>query len=306
MIYQGKELYHYGIKGQKHGVRRWQNEDGSYTAQGRTDQNGHGRYSKIDEDSDTTNETKKKFKLSDNQKKALKIGVAIVGAALVAYGGYKIYENRGMIKNYMNLGKKNVDFIRNSGKFDYLDKRFSGANIKAYQKMFDDISVKELDSIAENLNPLKKDCNCQSGVLAFDSMMKGVKASALDVDTRKIDNNEFVSKVYKNIKGDNIMLPLDSIKEVEEKLVSLGDGTFGRLGLYSNNHESGHALGYLVNNGKVHVYDNDSRRIIPLDLYANVMESIGKKFDLNDVHYLRTDNLEYNDFNFINQMIKFK
>ena len=25
-----EELYHYGIKGQKWGVRRWQNPDGSY------------------------------------------------------------------------------------------------------------------------------------------------------------------------------------------------------------------------------------------------------------------------------------
>lgn len=29
------ELYHYGIKGQKHGVRKYQNEDGSLTPEGR-------------------------------------------------------------------------------------------------------------------------------------------------------------------------------------------------------------------------------------------------------------------------------
>ena len=28
------ELYHYGIKGQKWGVRRYQNADGSYTKEG--------------------------------------------------------------------------------------------------------------------------------------------------------------------------------------------------------------------------------------------------------------------------------
>ena len=28
------ELYHYGIKGQKHGVRRWQYKDGSLTPEG--------------------------------------------------------------------------------------------------------------------------------------------------------------------------------------------------------------------------------------------------------------------------------
>lgn len=30
-----KELYHHGIKGMKWGVRRYQNEDGSLTAEGR-------------------------------------------------------------------------------------------------------------------------------------------------------------------------------------------------------------------------------------------------------------------------------
>ena len=29
------ELYHYGIKGQHWGIRRYQNEDGSYTAEGK-------------------------------------------------------------------------------------------------------------------------------------------------------------------------------------------------------------------------------------------------------------------------------
>lgn len=31
----GDELYHHGVKGQKHGVRRYQNEDGSLTPEGR-------------------------------------------------------------------------------------------------------------------------------------------------------------------------------------------------------------------------------------------------------------------------------
>ena len=31
-----KELYHHGIKGQKWGIRRYQNEDGSLTKEGKT------------------------------------------------------------------------------------------------------------------------------------------------------------------------------------------------------------------------------------------------------------------------------
>lgn len=34
-IYYGDTLYHHGIKGQKWGIRRWQNEDGSLTSAGR-------------------------------------------------------------------------------------------------------------------------------------------------------------------------------------------------------------------------------------------------------------------------------
>lgn len=39
------DIYHHGIKGQKWGVRRWQNEDGSLTAAGREhyNQTGHNR-----------------------------------------------------------------------------------------------------------------------------------------------------------------------------------------------------------------------------------------------------------------------
>ena len=35
MEYETNELYHHGIKGQKWGVRRFQNSDGSYTAAGK-------------------------------------------------------------------------------------------------------------------------------------------------------------------------------------------------------------------------------------------------------------------------------
>ena len=68
-------LVHHGILGQKWGVRRYENEDGTLTPEGKE------RYS-----SNTRNE---KFK------KALKIGAALVGTALVAYGGYKVYKLAG-------------------------------------------------------------------------------------------------------------------------------------------------------------------------------------------------------------------
>lgn len=58
------ELYHYGIKGQRWGVRRFQNEDGTYTAEGR-----------------------KRKGLSSEQKEKLKVGIgAGVGVATLTVG----------------------------------------------------------------------------------------------------------------------------------------------------------------------------------------------------------------------------
>lgn len=101
-------LMHYGIKGQKWGVRRFQKKDGSLTSQGKK------RYNE-----DEGPETKKKG-LSDKQKKAIKVGAAVAGTAVAAYGAYKIHEVV-RDKNFnirMNEAKKYCDDYTKSGIFD--------------------------------------------------------------------------------------------------------------------------------------------------------------------------------------------
>ena len=63
-------LAHHGIKGQKWGVRRFQNKDGSLTDQGKR------RY--------LSDETKGKIK------KAAKVAAGVAGAAAIGYGVYKV------------------------------------------------------------------------------------------------------------------------------------------------------------------------------------------------------------------------
>ena len=93
------ELKHHGILGQKWGLRRFQNSDGSYTAAGKE------RYGKGDSEKDA-----KKAKM----KKAMKIGAAVVGTALVAYGSYKLYKLAGehadtILKGRLFAQKAKVD-----------------------------------------------------------------------------------------------------------------------------------------------------------------------------------------------------
>lgn len=71
------ELYHYGVKGMKWGVRRYQNEDGSYTSLGKKRR------------SDDAKKAHNGIHLSEKQKKYLKIGAAVVGSGLLIYGAYQ-------------------------------------------------------------------------------------------------------------------------------------------------------------------------------------------------------------------------
>lgn len=74
------ELYHYGVKGMKWGVRRQQQKNGSLATAGRKKYSGAGRLT------ESEMQAAKKAKV----KKAVKIGAAVAGTALAAYGTYKL------------------------------------------------------------------------------------------------------------------------------------------------------------------------------------------------------------------------
>lgn len=94
--YYPNELYHFGVKGMKWGVRK------KYIPHPRK------KTSKQDESSE------KKRGLSDKQKKYIKIGAAVAVTALAAYGGYKLYQNKDYLMMKAKIGKKNVDYIKNN------------------------------------------------------------------------------------------------------------------------------------------------------------------------------------------------
>lgn len=80
---QKYELYHHGILGQRWGIRRFQNENGSLTSAGRERYNVGKRKTEAD---------KEKKGLDPKTKKAIKTGAVIAGGILVTYGAYKALE----------------------------------------------------------------------------------------------------------------------------------------------------------------------------------------------------------------------
>ncbi len=109
-------ITHHGIKGQKWGVRRFQNQDGSYTSRGKKH-----RLESIK----NTGAKAKDVVTSDEFKKAAAIGAGVAGTALVAYGGYQLAQNADLTAD-PNFDKS-TGFMKQSGHHDYMDD-YNGAN----------------------------------------------------------------------------------------------------------------------------------------------------------------------------------
>lgn len=120
-ICKSDELTHWGIKGMKWGVRRYQNKDGSLTPKGKK------RYDTMSDDAKSVKSLKKKRvdEMSNAELKkynervrleqeysrlnpnAIKRGLAIAGAVAAGMGTVVALHNNG--KQIIDIGKKVVD-----------------------------------------------------------------------------------------------------------------------------------------------------------------------------------------------------
>ena len=99
-------LIHYGTKGQKWGVRNYQNEDGSYTSKGQSENSGHGRYYSGENTDAKSIEYNSKKKQLEKQRN-IAIGLATTTAILA--GGYLTYK---YIKNNKDIIVKGGEYIQ--------------------------------------------------------------------------------------------------------------------------------------------------------------------------------------------------
>lgn len=286
-------LAHHGILGQKWGVRRFQNEDGTLTPEGRerygADERrsvGEKRYyikGTIPKDN-TAGMVQKKKGLTEKQKKALKTGAIVTGSILAAYGGYQLYR-----------------VIKNSEKD--LDPEFKFPLLKHAETTEE--CLKTINPGLANINGRPtaivrgSACNCMNCTTAYELRKRGYDVRA------KVSNDgyladEYFSKLYKNYEKVNNVYSIkynrDKINiektysSLVETLKKEGPGARGNiLVAWDPSIMIGsHSMIWENQDGVIRFMDGQTG-----SEYKNFSEEILKNASIiMPIQYLRTDNLD--------------
>lgn len=223
---------------------------------------------------------KKKFQLTDNQKKAIKIGAAVAATALVAYGGYKLYQS-GALNNLMSVGKKSsANILRAGSDIPSPTSTNNGTKLSKLSKLFDKTKASAIaketgfrikekaGTLGDNLavnggnykggknDPLKN--NCAHSVCAWILNEIGLDVKANPMPDDFIDGGmtpfEFkrffkgtTFKPYKPQPGQTADQVADGIKQEILRLTNGEDGA----GAWTLKTTHGHFLGWKVESGQV-------------------------------------------------------
>ena len=308
-------LQHYGILGMRWGIRRFQDKSGRLTAAGKKrydDDPSNGAPEKASsktqkEVGDSFIEKKLGIKLSDRQKTAIKIGAGVAAAALVAYGGYRLYNSdvgkpvRDYVEQFLYRFNEGYDreTLRNTGKLTEhakkdLSTRDYDSKLRFFKKAREYTPEEDLKAINEGMYYRAKkgaQNNCGLCTTAYELRRRGYDVRANFAEQGR--SVKTLSEFFKNadIQDDAALAnrtKSEWMAAIERRLLRQGDGARGNFGgQYAMG--GGHSIIYEVSKGKVIFRDGQTG-----ETYRSVREAIGN-FVPGKSNYFRMDNLEINN-----------
>ena len=273
----GGSLMHYGIKGQKWGVRRFQYENGSYTPEGKE------RYSR------SFGEKK------DGSVEDLAIEAA-PAAILLSFLAIKAIRNR-IYNSPKNIDKRNAE----------KQESYSNRNKELSRDLIGDIADLGIDYSADNMprkisgphsieddmsacNPRYNDGvvqgtsnNCTLCAFTYDLRRRGYDVTALCSDS-----GNYVSQIskslYKDVKVEHLTDTKSFSDMFEQAAKRYPEGARGEISVYGR--YMGHSMAWEIKGGKLQVLDTQRNvKVTPSDLAKS-------GFAYNVASFVRVDHLE--------------
>lgn len=300
---QEDTLAHYGTKGQKWGIRNWQNYDGTFNQAGKERYFGTKNQRVFDGKESPDYTTEKGMDPLAAGLIALLAPYAVVGvAAGVSTAAGAVHDGRvsKRIRKYEeNLLTEEVDKktglrIKNDPDSSYKSEAKAMANDMLKVNMeYDYVGISQR-------NWTRRDgCtnNCMLCTTAMDLRRRGYDVRAGKVE-HGFNENE-LKKWYKNPK-----IKYNTWSDMEKFLKNEPEGSYGNFMVtWKNAYGAGHSMFYRIENGQPKIYCAQSDKVFTMKDLAGRVE----KFNEKSTCVARTDNLEPNyDYLKKNKLIRYE
>lgn len=280
-----KELYHHGIKGQKWGVRRYQNPDGSLTAAGRKRYSGEGGSQADNNHSPNTKawiNSKLNKRVGDIDPELAAYATSFV-TSLVTLSAYSFYIHRKNVKND--------------------DARFSELKDASEFKSFNDVpKIKRKTTAEENMkivNPGFPEEPGSTQNCTFCTVAMAMREKGYDITANKIDQGflgpNFIKHTFNTkLKKINTGKIIHKSEKIVKELSEQGDGAYGYLGVqWAPPYSGGHAVFWKNEGGRVRIFDGQAGKEYNIKNANN--NTFFNGINLSNVRYARFDNVKPTD-----------
>lgn len=275
------ELYHYGVKGMKWGVRKKQDHKSGRTSNKKKDEN-----------------KEKQKGLTDKQKKAIKIGAIAVASTLVVIGGYKVYKKYNGKSYGIGLDKQDTSTV--------------GSSLKSFTDNLDDIGLNkkvskssrsiDLDKVNPNRSSsdLQYHTNCGNCSIAYELRRRGydVEAKGNPIGMRTSHFGEFFNNLssdsFTNVSiEDNMTKGSDIKKKVSSTLINkYPDDSRGVV--FFTHHNGSHYFNWEKTKGEI-LYTDSQLNVEDISIiFDDYSHKLSRKNGHGGIECIRLDNAEIN------------